>query len=160
MKLELRERTEAHVRIYFGKTQDPDIRKVLPQAAATVEQALENYRKTLLPGAASFGRTIYADGEYVGDIWCYCIDPEERPNAMLSYCIFEKKCWGQGIGTAALRVFLAEIASRYPLKSVGAFTYSDNLPSIRVLLKNGFAEVEEFEESGILSKYFERDMEN
>ncbi len=156
MKMELRERTETHVRIYFEKVQDTEIRRLLPQSAQTLEQALENYGKTLQPGSTSYGRTIYVNGEYVGDIWCYCIDRHDQPNAMLSYCIFEKKYWGQGVGTAALQAFLMEITPRFQLCSIGAFTYSDNLPSVRVLVNNGFAEVEEFSENGILSKYFEK----
>ena len=160
MKVELKERTESHVRTYFGRTQDTEIQAMLPQSASTVEQALENYRRTLLPNAASYGRTIYADGVYAGDIWCYCIDLSEEPNAMLSYCLFEKSLWGKGITTEALHQFLADIVPRFGLKSVGAFTYSANAPSIRVLLKNGFAVVEAFSENGVLSKYLQKNTED
>ena len=90
MKIELRERTEETVATYFEKAQDAEIKKVLPQKAQTLEEALEDYRQTLKTDAISYGRTIYADGVYVGDIWCYGIDLNEEPNAMLSYCIFEK----------------------------------------------------------------------
>lgn len=61
--IELRERTERHVRIYFARTRDPEIQAMLPQAASTVEEALESYGKTLLPGADSFGRTIKAEAD-------------------------------------------------------------------------------------------------
>lgn len=33
MQVELRERTEENVRIYFARTQDPEIRHWLPQAS-------------------------------------------------------------------------------------------------------------------------------
>lgn len=65
MRIELKERYEEHVRIYFEKTRDAQIRQMLPQKCRTVEEALEDYRKSLKPGAASFGRTIYADGKYI-----------------------------------------------------------------------------------------------
>ncbi len=71
------------------------------------------------------------------------MDLTQRPNAMVSYCVFEKSLWGRGIATAAME----------------AFTYSGNLSSIRVLEKNGFISVEEFEEDGVRSQYFERDRE-
>lgn len=160
MKVELKERTEHHVRTYFEKVQDAQIQAMLPQSAATVEQALENYRKTLLPNTTSYGRTICVDGVYAGDIWCYCIDHDEEPNAMLSYCLFEKNLWGKGITTEALRQFLADVVPRFGLRSVGAFTYSANAPSIRVLLKNDFAEVEAFMEDGVLSKYLQKNTED
>ena len=160
MQIELKERTEAHVRTYFAKTQDAEIRAMIPQTAETLEQAIVAFEKTLLPGATSYGRTIYADGEYVGDIWCYCINHVEEPNAMLSYCLFEKSLWGKGVATQALGKFLEEIVPQFELKTVGAFTYATNIPSVQVLLKNGFAEMEEFMEGGVLSKYLQRNTED
>lgn len=156
MKIELRERTEETVAIYFEKAQDVEIKKVLPQKAQTLEEALEDYHQTLRADAASYGRTIYVEGAYVGDIWCYCIDLNEEPNAMLSYCIFEKGYWKQGVASRAIQLFLAEIIEKFSLETVGAFTYSSNEASIRVLEKNGFQKQEEFEEDGVLSAYFQR----
>ena len=65
MQVELRERTEENVRIYFERTRDPEIQARIPQRSQTVEQALEAYRQSLAPGAASYGRTVWADGVYV-----------------------------------------------------------------------------------------------
>lgn len=155
MLITLGKRTEETVRIYFEKTNRELFCKVLPQKAKTVEEAVEDYRKTLLPGTTSYGRIVLADGRYVGDIWCYCIDPEDTPNAMVSYCIFEPELWGKGIAAEALKLFLEEIKEKFRLRSVGGFTYSENAASIRVMEKNGFLLVEEFEEDGVPSRYFE-----
>ena len=95
------------------------------------------------------------DGVYVGDIWCYCIDFDDTPNAMISYCIFESAYWNKGIATEALRLFLLEIRSKYHFHTVGAFTFSDNIPSIRVMEKNNFMMMEEFIEDGVPSQYNE-----
>lgn len=157
MIISLHERTEAHVCTYFQHTQDAEITAMLPSSAETVEDALAMFRRTQEPGASSFGRTIYADGVYVGDVWCYAIQQEETPNAMLSYCIFDKNCWGRGVATEAVRLFLAEVKARYGLRRVGAFAYADNAASLRVLEKNGFRCVEEFEEEGCRSAYWERE---
>ena len=157
MTIELRERTEDHVRIYFERTRDPEIQAMIPQTAKTAEEAVAQFEKTLLPGATSFGRTVYAEGNYVGDVWCYCINPAEVPNAMVSYCVFDKTLWGSGIATEAVKQFLEEIVSKLDLKSVGAFTYCDNIPSIRVLEKNGFGKMEEFTDDGRLSGYFQKE---
>lgn len=155
MKIELKERTERHVRIYYEKVQDPDIRKTLPQTVETLEQALVNFRNTLQPNATSYGKTVYVDEIYAGDIWCYGISPHETPQAMVSYCLFEKMLWGNGVMSIALMQFLDDIAQRYSLTSIGAFTYSSNQASIRVLVKNGFIEKETFVEDGAESKYFQ-----
>ncbi len=159
MNIELQERTVAHVRIYFEKSQDPEIRAVLHHSSQTVEQAVEAFRQTQLPGAASYGRTIYVDGAYAGDIWCYCIDLNETPNAMLGYCLFEKSLWRKGIVTEALRMFLEDIVPRFGLKTVGAFAYCCNKASLRVMEKNGLTLRETFLEDGQESAYYQKEIE-
>lgn len=157
MTIELKDRTTDTVITFFRATRDPEVRQYLPQKATTEAEALADFEKTQQPSSTSYGRTIYVDGNYIGDIWCYCISPDE-PNATVSYCIFEKAYRGKGIATEALGLFLAEIAEKFGLKSVGAFTYSANTASIKVLLKNGFIDTETFVEDGIESKYFQKDM--
>lgn len=159
MKITLHERTAQTVAIYFERAQQPDVRRMLPQKAQTVEEALADFARTQMPGATSFGRTIAADGRYVGDVWCYGIDPADTPNAMLSYCIFEKDARGCGAATEAVRLFLAEVSARYRLRTIGAFTYGDNAASICVLEKCGFMLKERFTEAGRESCYFERQLE-
>ena len=158
MRVELGTRTAETVAVYFERAQQDIIRRTLPQKAQTLEEALRDYEDTLRPDAESFGRTILADGAYVGDVWCYCIDKAEEPNAMLSYCVFETSCWGRGIASEAVALFLAEVRERYDLRTVGAFTYADNEASIRVLEKNGFSLTEDFFEDGKWSKYFQREL--
>lgn len=158
MRIELRERTEKHVRINYEKMKDPEIRAMIPMTEKTLEQAIADYEKTLLPGASSFGQTIYVDGAYVGDIWCYCMDIEEEPNAMIGYCLFEKALWGRGIATEAVNRFLRIVAQWFELKSMGAMVYCSNGVSQRVLEKCGFEKKEEFEEDGCLSAYYQREL--
>ena len=155
MEIQLGERTAETVAVYFERAQNPKIKAVLPQKAQTLEEALADYRETLKPGAGSYGRTILVDGKYIGDVWCYGIDLEEEPNAMLSYCVFEEVLWSQGIATRAVGLFLVEIQKKYGLRTVGAFTYAENVGSIRVLEKNGFVILESFEEDGRESKYLQ-----
>lgn len=158
MDVTLGRRAAETAAIYFEKTSNAAIRKVLPQKARTVEEAVADFYASQRPGASSYGRTILADGQYVGDVWCCGIDPGGTPNAMVSYCVFEPSLWGQGVASKALNIFLLEIAGKYGLKVVGAFTYSSNLSSIRVLEKNGFRRVEEFVEDGVSSQYFQLDL--
>ena len=129
MQIELRDRTIENVKIYFEKTS---------------------------PQANSYGKTIYVDSNYIGDVWCYCIEKNETPEAMISFCIFDKSFWGKGLTTKAVSLFINEVCKKYQLKTIGAFCYSDNLASIRVLEKNGFTLEETFMENGRESKYFLR----
>lgn len=154
MNIELRDRTEETVRVYFNMTRDEEIQSLCPQKAKTEDEAVADFYETLSDNAKSYGRTIYIDGEYIGDIWCYCIDRDENPNAMVSYCIFKKGYWGRGIGSIALEMFLKEVTEKLQLKSIGAFTYANNIGSIRVLEKNGFVLSESFEEDGTESSFY------
>ena len=89
------------------------------------------------------------------DVWCYGIDPDDTPQAMLSYCIFDPAATGKGVATQAVRMFLQEIRSRFSISTVGAFTYAGNAASIRVLEKCGFIQQEAFTEDGRESLYYE-----
>jgi len=158
MKIELSGRTEAHVRVYFDRTRDEEIQRMCPQQAKTAEEAVRDFEKTLLPDSRSFGRTVYADGSYVGDVWLYCMHEEDGPDAMLSFCIFEKKIWGRGAATEAVRLFLEETGGRFGLWTVGTFIYCENAGSRRVLEKNGFILREAFCEDGRESAYYEKEL--
>ena len=144
----LRDRTEEHAAHFFAAAQSPEIKAVLPMKAQTLAEALADFRKTQEPGATSFGQTIYLNGQYVGDIWCYCMDPDGDPQAMLSYCVFASSARGKGVATRAAALFLQLIAQRFGIRRVGAFTYLFNTASIRVLEKNGFLLAETEDSSG------------
>lgn len=156
MELVLGERTAETAAIYFERTNRPEIRKTLPQKAQTLDEALADYEKTCQPGADSYGRIILAGGAYIGDVWCYCIDRVGEPSGMVSYCVFEPGRWGQGIATTALAMFREDLRQRFPwMKTLGAFTYAQNIPSVRVLEKNGFRLMETIVEDGVRSVYYQ-----
>lgn len=157
MKITLGERTAKTAAIYFEQANRPEIRAVLPQKAKTLEEALADFQETQRPGSSSFGRTVWIGRDYVGDIWCYCMDPAGTPNGMVSYCLFKLEFWGKGVMSRALDLFLAELRTRFPwLNTVGAFTFASNTPSVRVLEKNGFRLMERFTEDGVESCYFQK----
>ena len=135
--IELRPRTKENVSVYFYKVQDEEIKKFLPQKAKNVEEAIEDFEKSQGPDSTSYGRSIYADGTYVGDFWVYCMG-EEEPDAMLSFCLFEKSLWGKGVTTEAAKLFLSEIKEKFNLKTVGAFTYSEILRPVRFCKRTDF----------------------
>lgn len=63
MVIILGERTADTVKIYFEKANKPEIKQVLPQKAKTVEEALTDYEKTLLPNATiSFENSMKRSG--------------------------------------------------------------------------------------------------
>lgn len=99
MEITLQERTTDHVRTYFERTQDDQIDQMLPRSVNSLDQALENFAQTKLSDAKSYGKTIYADDRYIGDIWCYCIDPTVSTQKKLptpcSATVFLRKAAGE-----------------------------------------------------------------
>lgn len=156
-RIELRNRTEAHVKEYYHRVQDAEIRRMIPLKAQSLEEALNDYYDSISPDSQSYGCTIYVNDIYVGDVWCYCVNLADTPHAMLSYCLFAKEYWGRGIATAAVKLFVKAIRKEFGITKIGAFTYNDNVASIGVLENCDFQLMESFVENGVSSSYFELD---
>lgn len=75
--------------------------------------------------------------------------------AMLSIVIFDKKYWNKGIGTSAIRKFKSTCFKKYDINKIGAFTYTDNVGSLKILQKSDFIIKESFVEDGIKSIFLE-----
>lgn len=151
----LRTRTKNHVITFWEKTQDEEIKKSFPFSIESLEKALLLFEESIKENALSYGKVIYFEGKYIGDIWCYGIDECNEKMAMLSIIIFEKELWGKGIATEAAKAFVKEVFNKFGIDKIGAFTYSSNYGSIGLLEKVGFFQIEAFVENGIESIYFE-----
>jgi RimJ/RimL family protein N-acetyltransferase len=75
-------------------------------------------------------RAITADGRLVGSIASFVIDGDTE----ITYWI-DRSRWGQGIASRALALFLDTV----PVRPLFARAASDNVGSLRVLQKAGFA---------------------
>ena len=155
MNILLDERTIDHVKDYWNKIQDEEIQKMFPFSIDSLDESIKLFEESLKEGASSYGKVIYYDDKYVGDIWCYCIDEKDEKMAMLSIVIFDKTVWGQGIGSQAVKIFTKEVFDKYNIDKIGAFTYAYNNRSIGMLQKSGFNKVENFVEDGVESVYLE-----
>ena len=144
MDIVLKTRRKEHVVVFWEKTQDKEIRKLFPFSTESLEKALMLFEESLKGNALSYGKVIYFEGKYIGDIWCYGIDESNEKMAMLSVVIFEKELWGKGIATESTKAFVKEVFSEFDIEKIGAFTYSNNYGSIYLLKKAGFLEIETF----------------
>lgn len=153
--IELRERTRDNVEVYWNKIQDDEINRLFPRSVNSLEESLILFEKSKNVGAKSFGMTIYNDDLYIGDVWVYAIDQSEEKMAMLSIVIFDKRYWGQGIGTYVISDFCKKCFDKYEIDKIGAFVYASNVRSINALQRSGFKKIENFIEQGIESSYYE-----
>lgn len=155
MDIILRKRTSEHVVVFWNRTQDEEIKTLFPLNSESLEDSLILFEESLKETSSSYGKVIYFEGDYIGDIWCYSIDEDMGKTAMLSILIFEKKLWGRGIATEVTKKFIKEVFDKFNIEKIGAFIYPNNYASIGLMEKIGFVEGERFFEEGIESKYFE-----
>jgi RimJ/RimL family protein N-acetyltransferase len=160
MDIVLKARTREHVKVFWERTQDEEIGRLFPFSVKSLEEALVLFEESLKEDALSYGKVVYFEGGYIGDVWCYGIDEHDEKMAMLSVVIFDKELWGKGIAAEAVKAFIKEVFSKFNIEKIGAFTYSNNFRSVGLLKKVGFKEIETFIEDGIESRYLEiRDAE-
>lgn len=155
MDIILKPRTKEHVITFWERMQDKEIKRMFPFSVESLDKALILFEESLEQNALSYGKVIYFERKYIGDIWCYGIDEKDEKIAMLSVVIFEKEFWGRGIATEAARAFIKEVFYKFDIDKIGAFTYSYNYGSIGLLKGVGFIETETIIEDGIESKYLE-----
>ncbi len=156
MNMTLQDRELEHVKRFYEESKDVELQELFPFVENTLEETIDMYKASLEPDSTSYGRIICVDNRYIGDVWCYCIDEKEEKNCFLSIVIFDKLYWNKGLGARALEEFCQEITNRYAIDNICAFTYKHNVASIKTLEKVGFKCIEEFEEEGIASYYYEK----
>ncbi len=128
----LREVTEADLPIFFEYQLDPEANHMAAFTARdpSDREAFMAHWTKILANDTVIRRTILYVGQVVGNIVRF----EQDGKPEVGYWI-EKEHWGKGIATDALSQFLAVVTER-PLYAAAA---RDNLASIRVLKKCGFA---------------------
>ena len=153
--IELLDRQKENVITFWHATQDDESERLFPRSVSSLEDALALFEASHAPDATSFGKIICVDGQYIGDVWIYGMDAHVEKMAMLSIVIFDKTCWGKGIGTAVVRAFCETCLATYKIKKIGAFVYAHNARMDKALTKAGFINKERFVEDGIESLYYE-----
>jgi RimJ/RimL family protein N-acetyltransferase len=109
------------VRMAAFTAKDPDDRAAFEAHMAKVRSSPEGIM-----------RAITADGRFVGSIASFVLDGDTE----LTYWI-DRSFWGQGIASRALALLLEMV----PVRPVFARAASDNIGSLTVLRKAGFAVV-------------------
>ena len=133
--IQLREVQASDLDVFFQQQADP----LANQMAAFTRKdprdrsAFDQHMERVLQDASIAVRTILLDGSIVGSILEYVDDGAPQ----VSYWI-GREHWGKGIATSALALFLPLLTER-PVFARVAF---DNVGSLRVLEKNGFAILE------------------
>lgn len=134
MNISLRPLEDRDLDTIYAQVTDPESVRMAAFTAAdqTDRRAYLDRMSRLRADTSVSNRVIDVDGAVAGTIASFRID--DRPE--VTYWV-DRAQWGRGIASAALQIFLAEIAER-PLYARAA---SDNVGSLRVLEKAGFRRV-------------------
>ena len=114
--------------VFFGHQADPQAVEMAAFPARDKDQFAAHWAK-LRADDSLVVRTIVADGEVAGNIGSW----PENGQRLLGYWV-GRECWGRGVATQALALFVDEVSIR-PLH---AHVAVHNVGSIRVLEKCGF----------------------
>ena len=131
--LQLRPVLDDDLSIFFDQQLDPDANYMAAFTAKdpTDRAAFMAHWQRILASPTVIVRTVVVDGAIVGSVLSY----EEDGRPEVSYWL-GKPYWGQGIATRALVAFLADVNRTRPIYARAA---KDNVGSLRVLAKCGFA---------------------
>jgi RimJ/RimL family protein N-acetyltransferase len=132
----LREVEDSDLELFFNLQRDPEANRMAAFTAPDPEDrpAFDAHWRRILADLTVYVRSIERDGAAAGNVLAY--ESEGIPE--VSYWI-DRALWGQGVATAALRLFLLEFTKR-PVRARAA---QDNVGSIRVLEKCGFLRIGE-----------------
>jgi len=128
----LRDVEEADLAVFFEHQRDPEANRMAAFPAREWDAFVAHWREKILGNASNRKKTIVVDDEVVG----YVSSWEQDGKRLVAYWL-GRPYWGRGIGTSALREFLAHETTR-PLH---AFVAVQNVGSIRVLERCGFQRV-------------------
>jgi RimJ/RimL family protein N-acetyltransferase len=133
----LREVVDSDLPIFFEHQRDPEAVRMAAFPSRDQDAFMTHWAK-LRRNPSNIIRTIVCDGQVAGNIGSWIAD-ERR---LIGYWI-GRGFWGQGVATAALATFVAELKER-PLH---AFVAKHNIGSIRVLEKCEFVPCTEHDPS-------------
>lgn len=135
----LRETTEDDLEVFFGHQREPEANAMAAFPARNREDFMKHWRENILGQDGVWVRTIVFRHRVVGNICSW----EHEGEREVGYWI-GRECWGLGVATRALKIFLEILKSR-PLS---AYVARHNTASLRVLEKCGFRLVGESDSLG------------
>ncbi len=128
----LRDVEEADLPVFFEHQREPEANRMAAFPARERDAFFAHWREKILGNPSARNKTVVVDDVVVG----YVSSWDDDGKRLVAYWL-GRAYWGRGIGTSALREFLAHETAR-PLH---AFVVAHNVGSIRVLERCGFRRV-------------------
>lgn len=138
---------------YLSWMNDPDINRYLE--SRHLSHSIESLRDFVKNARASeydwpFAIVCEEDGVHIGNIKAGPVDYTYK-NTFIGYVVGEKKYWGRGFGTAAIKLAADFCFNKLYLHKVSAGVIAPNAASARALEKAGFTLEGRFKDDAILN---------
>ena len=128
-EVRLRDVVDGDLETLFRQEQEPEANRLAHFPARRRDAFFAHWRTRILGVPGVHAQAVEVGGELAGSIVAWWQDGRR----FVGYW-FGREFWGRGVGTAALRLFLAQETAR-PLY---ADPHADNVGSVRLLEKCGF----------------------
>lgn len=156
-RLIIRRYTPEDLHHFFKLNGDGDVMRyirpvqTLEQSEAFLQRIIVDYESW--PGMGRWAMFLKKNNEFVGS---FAIIPVENSSRLqLGYALV-KKDWGKGYASECVKAGLDYAFNRLGLNEIAGITFSNNISSQRVLLKNGFEFESNFTEDDKQLKLFIR----
>ena len=141
-RVQLRPVVEDDLPLFFAHQEDEQAATMAGVSSRPRDRFMAHWHK-ILAAPENVTRTVTVDGEVAGNIVSFPMDGERK----VGYWI-DRRWWGKGVATAAVRLFTADVERR-PLH---AHVVKHNIGSRRVLERCGFVLVGENDEECIFAQ--------
>jgi RimJ/RimL family protein N-acetyltransferase len=133
---------------YCDWLNDPTVNLYLETRRTSIEELRKYIReKRSSPNCLFFGIFSKENGEHIGNIKLEPID-FERKRATLGLLIGDKKYWGKGFGTEAVKVLVDWAFNSLGIEELDLGVISENAAAIKVYQKAGF-HIEKVEKNAV-----------
>ena len=129
VEVRLRDVVDEDLETFFAQEQEPEANRLAHFPARRRDVFFTHWRTKIIGNPDGLVQAVEVGGELAGSIVAWWQDGRR----FIGYW-FGREFWGRGVGTAALRLFLAKEENR-PLY---ADPHADNVGSVRLLEKCGF----------------------
>ncbi len=135
----IRDLVERDLPVFFVHQLDADANNMIGSQPRDEEAFMAHWRKNANDPTAVH-QTITFAGEVAGNVVSFEMDGQREVGYWLG-----REFWGRGIGSEALRLFLA----KFPQRPLHAHAAKKNFGSVRVLEKCGFRKIGEYVRPGL-----------
>ena len=139
MQIELLKFREEDFKYYFKLVSNSEVMAQITERPISLEEARINYRKLVCRNEKyeTFGsyKVLSSNKEFIG-LGHLTLNEEYKDEAEIGYMILPEY-WGKGFGNEIAKV-LIETAKKTKLKILKAIIDPQNIPSRKILMKQGF----------------------